>query len=50
VRNTSSKLAVNFVSLFPDEELDCSGALGEDDAQVAGLLDDPLPHWVGGDS
>jgi hypothetical protein len=34
----------------PDEELDCSGALGEDDAQVAGLLDDPLPYWVGSDS
>ena len=34
----------------PDEELDCSGALGEDDAQVAGLEDDPLPYWVGGDS
>jgi hypothetical protein len=34
----------------PDEELDCSGALGDDDAQVAGLLHDPLPYWVGSDS
>src|ERR1019366_10520027 len=32
----------------PDQELDCSGALGEVPAQVAGLLGHPLPHWVGG--
>jgi hypothetical protein len=34
----------------PDEELDCSGTLGDDDAQVAGLLSDPLPYWAGGNA
>jgi len=33
-----------------DEELDYSGAPGEVPGQVAGLLGDPLPHWLGGNT
>ena len=33
-----------------DEELGRSGTLGQDETQVAGLLGDPLPHWIGGDA
>jgi hypothetical protein len=34
----------------PDEELGCSRAFGKIRGEVASLLDDPLPHWVGGDA
>jgi hypothetical protein len=34
----------------PDEELGSSRALGEIPGEVASLLDDPLPRWVGGSS
>ena len=34
----------------PDQELDCSGALGEIRGEVASLLDDPLPRGVSGDA
>ncbi len=50
VRNTSSKLDVNFVSLSPDEDLGRSGTFGKIRGDVASLLHDPLPRWVGGDA
>jgi hypothetical protein len=47
-RKTWSKLAVNFVSRSRTRNLTRMGALGEQQAQVAGLLRYPLPHWWAG--
>jgi hypothetical protein len=34
---------------IPDEELSCARSACKVEAQIAGVLDNPLPHWVGGD-
>lgn len=43
---TGSELRVS----VPDEELGCSGMLGKIRGEVACLLDDPFPRWLGGDA
>jgi hypothetical protein len=48
-RNASLKRDENFVSLSRMKKLGCARSAFKVEAQIAGLLDNPLPHWAGGD-
>ena len=50
VRSTSSKLFVNLASLSRMRNLAARERPARSEAQVPGLLGDPLPHRIGGDA